>query len=286
MGELVQQRAIDSSGHFEFRDLQPQRYYVLARAASYQPSTRTPIDLSMIPQQSVQLMLQPSTTAPSQQSSAPGGLVGTRTLAIPAKAKHEFTQAQGSLEKKGDQPGAIAHLEKAMGIYPEYVEAYHLLGTVYMDQGKWPEAEKLLRRALELNQRFAPSYFALGALLNKQHNPREAVNSLLKGLELEPDFWPGHAEICQAYFALGDRQRAKEHAIRAHELKPEAAVTHLILADSYFAENSYKEAKTEYEHFLERAPKSPWTSKIEERIHQLDRALAQAQHSQAPTVPK
>ena len=284
-GEAVEQAIVGSGGRFEFRDLRPRRYYLVARAAGYRQNFRIAVDVTSFPQQTVELALEPAPDAVEEQKAGPGGLVSKQSLTIPTKAQQEFSQAQQSWGKKGDHSAAIAHLQKAMGIYPEYVEAHHLMGTLYMDQGKWPEAEGSLRRALELNQRYAPSYFALGALFNKQRKPKEAVDTLSKGLELQPNFWPGHAEICQAYFVLGDQRHAKEHALRAHELRPEAAITHLILADTYVAENSYKEAKTEYEHFLERAPKSPWTSKIEEQIRQLDRVLS-AQHPPAATVPK
>jgi len=285
-GEAIEQAFVGSGGRFEFRDLRPRRYYLVARAAGYRPSFRIAADVTSMPQQSVEIALQPSSDAAAEQQARPGGLVGKQSLAIPTKAQQEFMQAQESLGKKGDPSAAIAHLQKAMGVYPEYVEAHHLLGTLYMDQGKWPEAEKSLRRAVELNNRFAPAYFALGALFNKQHKPKEAVDTLSKGLQLQPNFWPGHVEISQAYFSLGDRQHAKEHALRAHELRPEAAITHLILADTYVAENSYKEAKREYEHFLERAPKSPWTSKIEEQIRQLDRVLGHPPKASPAVAPK
>ncbi len=178
----------------------------------------------------------------------------------------------------------MSHLRKATTLYPEYVQAYHLLGTLYMDQAEWELARKSLKRALELNERFAPSYFAWGAMLNRRGKPAKAQEVLERGLEFDPNAWQGHVEICKSYYAVGDLTEAVEHALRAHSLSPEISVIHLVLADVYVADGSYTEAKTEYQHFLDRAPSSPWRARILEQIRRLDGALepSSAAAEQAP----
>jgi tetratricopeptide (TPR) repeat protein len=266
-GDTVQQTIVAAGGRFEFRDVQPVRYYLVARASGYRPSNRIQVDLTFMPQQTADISLQ---SDPSSTGSTTQPTIGLNTLAVPAKAQREFAKAQESMSKEPNPAAAIEHLHQAIHIYPNYVEAYHLLGTLYMDERKWADSENMLRHATELNDHFAPSYFALGALLNQQHKPNEAIKTIEQGLKFEPNSWTGHVELCRSYFALNDVPNAKEHALRAHVLRPDSPVVHISLADVYLAEGDYALARTEYEHFLEKAPQSSLAPKVRDKIKDLD----------------
>ncbi|MCW8796964.1 MAG: tetratricopeptide repeat protein, partial [Chlorobium sp.] len=46
---------------------------------------------------------------------------------------------------------ALTTLEKVLEIDPEYVDAYCLLGDVYIDIGKYDKAREMIEKALELD---------------------------------------------------------------------------------------------------------------------------------------
>lgn len=278
-GEIITQITPEGSGRFQFSGIRRGVYYVTARAPGYREASQR-ADLILIRHTTVQLVLVPDRRNPPQ-APAQASPVDQRQLRIPEPARKEFERGARELFEKKDTVACMPHFQKAVSLYPEYYEAYHLMGTVYMDRKEWDQAEQMLNRALELNQDFAPAYFALGAIRNQQGKPAEAEKFLLRGLELQPEAWQGHLEICQTYFSQGALPQAREHAIRAHELKPELPVVHLVLANIYVAETSYAPARTEYQHFLERAPQSPVAERVREQIRQLDRALG----SSPPPAP-
>ena len=64
---------------------------------------------------------------------------------VPSNARKEFAKAtQAANAQKTDE--AIAHLRKAISLYPDYVMAYNDLGTYLLEQGKLEEAATELRK--------------------------------------------------------------------------------------------------------------------------------------------
>jgi tetratricopeptide (TPR) repeat protein len=83
---------------------------------------------------------------------------------------------------------AIAELETAAGLRPEYAHARYNLGVLLMRQGRLAEAEKHFRAALEREPRMAQGWSDLGNCILRQGRPREAIQAYEKALELAPDF--------------------------------------------------------------------------------------------------
>lgn len=271
-GEIIAQTTPEGSGQFGFGGLRRGTYYVSARAPGYREAS-TRADLNLARHLTVQLFLIPDRRS-EPQAPAQASPVDQRQLRIPENARKEFEQGTKELFENKSPEASLPHLRKAVELYPEYYEAYHLMGTIYLDQRQGEQAEGMFNHALEINPQFAPAYFALGALRNAEGKPAEAEKFLRRGLELQPDAWQGHLEICQTYFSQGQLPQAEQHAARAHELKPELPVVHLVLANIYVARGSYAPARLEYQHFLDRAPQSPVAPRVQEQIRQLDRALA------------
>ncbi len=62
----------------------------------------------------------------------PGDTVSTRELFIPSKAIKELQRSQTALHS-GDIRSSAQHLEKALQIYPHYLEAHNNLGSRYIE---------------------------------------------------------------------------------------------------------------------------------------------------------
>ena len=65
--------------------------------------------------------------------------------------------------------------------------AYALLGTAYIETGKWDKAEEAFKKSLGLQQR-ASTYNDLGFVYEKMGNLDLAVESYQKAVQLDPDF--------------------------------------------------------------------------------------------------
>src|SRR5262249_32767897 len=112
-----------------------------------------------------QLKAQPSSKSASAKTST-----STSNLNVPPAAQKEFDQASKLLAagtKEGSEQ-AIQHLEKAVALYPQFIEAELKLGAVYMDLRQWDKAEAALMRTLNLDPKVANAYFALGEVYRRQ----------------------------------------------------------------------------------------------------------------------
>src|ERR1700674_3831802 len=84
--------------------------------------------------------------------------------AIPATARKEFERASESTRsEKIDE--AVAHLRKAIEIYPGYLMAHNDLGAQLLAQGKLDEAAAEFRRAMEIDPKAFNPRLNLGIVL-------------------------------------------------------------------------------------------------------------------------
>src|SRR6202161_1159694 len=76
-----------------------------------------------------------------------GALVAARDLAIPGQARRELEQARKKLAGR-DVRAAIAHLERAVEMAPQFSGAWNYLGTIAYQTHDYTRAEGCFRRAL------------------------------------------------------------------------------------------------------------------------------------------
>ena len=69
---------------------------------------------------------------------------------IPDKARREYNLALKSIDD-GKSEAALAHLEKAIELAPQYYDALNKLGVEYLRAEQYSKAEAILNRALALN---------------------------------------------------------------------------------------------------------------------------------------
>jgi Flp pilus assembly protein TadD len=142
----------------------------------------------------------------------PGGTISVRDLNVPSKAAKELERAKKSFNA-GDFRSAAEHLQKALQIAPDFVQAhnnlgatyvrlheyeravvqlqeavelapnlqepYHNLGIALLLLGRLPEAEIAARQALEIGPQESSARFTLGRILaTEEKNPSEAIQLL------------------------------------------------------------------------------------------------------------
>ena len=97
------------------------------------------------------VLLQLSRDASSASTIARTGSIDAN---VPAAAQKEFDKGVTALAEGGKDKlsFAVKCFEKAVSIYPKFVEARLKLGTGYMDLGQWEKAEQALLATIEVDR--------------------------------------------------------------------------------------------------------------------------------------
>ena len=116
------------------------------------------------------------------------GTVSIRRLTHkpPKGAKKAFDEASRKAEK-GDSAAAIALLQKAVELDPEYVEALNNLGARYIVTNEYDRAIPLLIKAIELDPHSVHPYSNLGVALMATGDAEGAERAARQALEADPN---------------------------------------------------------------------------------------------------
>lgn len=267
-GGYVTDVRTDRLGKFRFQGLNPVQYHVIIRYPGYHEIERE-VNLVMTSAEYLQLALVPDKSASS--SSAP--LPPTKLVLdarVPVEARREFEKGDDALIA-GKQEKGIQHLETAVSLYPEFLEAYLKLGTTYMDLQQWDKAEQTLKRALEINPKTANALFALGEIYWRQKKYDEAEKSLRAGLAIEGRSWQGHFTLGRLYLSRGDIAKAGRQIGLAIQLNPSFAEAHLLAGNILLKANKREDALAEYQEYLRLAPRGEFAAQVRETVQKLQK---------------
>lgn len=268
------QTLTDSSGKFRFSGLGQAQYVVTVRAPGYREA-RQNVDLQTMPRAYLQIQLVPekSEAAPLPvPSNLPSNLVDAR---IPPEAQKEFETGRAMLIDEKKVEGGIAHLEKAVSLYPAFLDAHLMLGTAYLDSKQWEKAERELKKALEINAKAAAACFALGEVYRQQQKYAEAEKVLQDGLKLEPKSHQGHFALGQVYFAKGDLAKAGPEIGQTLQLKPDYAEAYVLAGNLFLRARNAANALQMFEQYLKLEPKGPLAPQTREMVEKIKKALAE-----------
>lgn len=201
-----------------------------------------------------------------------GESVSALDLSIPENARQEFEKGQSAL-KENKLDSGISHLRKAIKLYDAFPLAYTLLGSAYLEQKNWKEAETALQKATSLDSKSAEAYLALGAVFNQAKDYPRAETALLRGLELKPDASGGHYELAKTYWAIGRWQEAAPHVRKAVSDMPDLASPHVLLGNILLRENNPQGALHEYQEYLKLDPNGSMAPGVRQMIEKIQKAL-------------
>jgi tetratricopeptide (TPR) repeat protein len=120
---------------------------------------------------------------------------------------------------------AIAFLQKALELDPEFSPAHRELGWMLRQSGRYLEAESHLRRAIELNPSDGWAYVYLGNLLWAKGELVSAEQALKMGVAIWPDDSLTHWCLASLYEFQGQSHKAErlyERAVQLGKDDPEA----------------------------------------------------------------
>jgi predicted Zn-dependent protease len=282
----VGQEMTDRSGRFRFSNLGPSQYTVTVRVAGYVEERQT-VELLTSPSANLQFQLRADgSSSPASSGSSSGSKVLDPN--VPAPAKKEFDQAATLLatEKKEDLEKSVPHLEKAVTIYPKFVQAQLMLGTVYMDLGQLDKAEPALKRTLELDPKAANALFALGELYLRQKKYEQAEKVMQDGLAIETRSAQAHLTLARVYWdkVAGVKEEAQwrppleksyEEVKQALVLDANLAAAHLLKGNLLFKVRRAEDALHEFEEYLRLDPKGQFAEQTRAYAEKIKKALAE-----------
>jgi tetratricopeptide (TPR) repeat protein len=206
-------------------------------------------------------------------SPGPPEAVSVKDLAVPEPARQEFTKGQESLDAKSIDE-SIKHLQKAIKLYPDYPQAYRVLGEAYLQKQDWSQAETALKHSVELEPKLTASYLDLGGLRNQTKNYAGAEEALKKCLELSPNSPAAEYQLAKTYWATGRWQDAAPLAESAVKALPDMASAHVLLANIRLKQRNAAAALHEYQEYLRLEPEGAMAPQVREMVAKLQKALA------------
>jgi protein O-GlcNAc transferase len=179
-----------------------------------------------------------------------GDLVSVSRLRIPAKAIKEYERAQKAFQQNDVQASA-GHLQKALHIYPDFVQAHNALGVRFIQLGDFQRALAEYELAESLDPGNAQTHQNLSFALLLLNRNQEAEAEARQSLDLD-------SQLVTSRYVLGRAVIAQAHAtpeaiemLRSSESAfPDAS---LVLAQIHFAMGQTDETIVDLRHYL-RAP--------------------------------
>ena len=280
-GGSISEAFTDRLGKFRFTSLPPAQYSIRVRQTGYRDAQQ---NVDMTTQTSGLVLLQLAPEASSSTSRA-----GSIDAKVPAAAQKEFDKGVAALSEGGKDKTVFATkcFEKAITIYPPFVEARLKLGTAYMDLAEWDKAEHELLATLEAAPRTFNALLALGEIYLRQNKLAEAEKVLVQGLALEDHSDLGHFNLARVYWerarAIKDLAQAKpeleksyEQAKRALTLNPQLAGAHLLKGNLLLRVGRAADALVEFDEYLRLEPNGPFASETRTLVEKIRKATAGA----------
>jgi tetratricopeptide (TPR) repeat protein len=277
-GGSISEAFTDSSGKFRFTNLSPAQYSVRVRQMGYRDVQQN-VDMTIQTSGLVMLQLLRDVSGSKTTTSA----LGSIDVNVPPAAQKEFDKGTAALGQGGKDKIAFAAkcFEKAVSIYPKFVEAHLKLGTVYMDLEQWDKAEKALLATIEVDPKAFNALFALSEIYLRQNKIDEAEKVLVQGLAIQDQSYLGHLNLARVYWekarAVKDLAQAQpileksyKEVKRALDLNNDLAGAHLLKGNLLLRASRTADAVTEFNSYLRLEPNGPFATQTRALIEKIN----------------
>lgn len=157
---------------------------------------------------------------------------------------HRLMTRASEAYNREDIAAARRGCEQVLRLYPEFSQAWHLLGLCHWQQGRLAEAADALARAAGPTPQDAQVMHDLGNVYSDQGAWALAVYAYLKAIELRPAHAESFLNMGAAYENLAEHAQAELAYRRALALNPRLATAAASLASLAESANRTEEART------------------------------------------
>ncbi len=263
---VVQVGFSDASGLIDFSGLQPDTYTIRGSKQGFLEG-EVQVDVRRGEfSKSVSLRLEKARQSGPDLSS---GVVSARALAIPEAAQKEFLQGSKLLQQEKNPKKAIPYFRRAVELFPNYFEAYFLLGMSHLQLNEQSEAQHAFSRAMALNPESLAPYYPMAMSLFSQKRYAEEEVLLLKAVALDKEGWQWPFELARCSAAQDQWAKALEYAQRTINLPTVPPKAHILLADIYSGTGKNDMAVAELKRFLELDPASTYAPRVKKELERL-----------------
>jgi predicted negative regulator of RcsB-dependent stress response len=268
---LIAQQFTDSSGTTTFTGFPRGSYIVRAAHTGYHANeisvdfqrgdTMKSADIGLFPVE-------------KDHPDRPGSSVTVQDLKIPENARKKFERGMKLLNEKKEPRESIAAFEKATELFPNYSDAFLLLGTAHLQLGEAGPAEESLRKVLTLDPRTTLPHYPLAVLLFSQKRYDEERKLLMDARELDNKNWRWPFELARCEAQQAHWEPALQYALASSNLPGVATKVHLLLGDIYSNTGRIKEAIRELELFVQLDAQSSYVARTNQVLLELRRQLS------------
>jgi Tfp pilus assembly protein PilF len=198
--------------------------------------------------------------------------VSATRLSISDKARKHYSDAIKKL-KKNDTAEAVALLEKAVSISPQFAAAWNQLGTLAYQKRDYEMATKHFREAHEQDAEMFEPVVNLGGVLLQTEQLEEALKFNKDAVGRRPKDPLANAQLGLTFMLMKDYRSAVEHLNATKRMDP-GHFTHpqLTLAEIYRRMGRAQAAATELESFLRYHPDSERADSVRTALAKLRQA--------------
>lgn len=280
-GSVLATAFTTTNGNFQFNNIRSGSYELLFQQTGYQDDREhLNIDAPVFGM-TVQLRRLEDGGTPGRAS------VSVRELSIPRKAREAMSKGMDLFYHKSDYPGSIKQFERAIQAYPDYYEAYALIGMAYIKMKDAGQAEQALRKSIDLShENYADAFALLSALYSSEKRFADAEPLARKAVEVNANSWHAQSELAQALLGLNRADEAESYAQAAARLAPGNPTMCLLLADVHLALRNDPALLEDLNSYLKLAPDGPYADKVREQRERVQQRLQNSQASPAsPSAP-
>jgi hypothetical protein len=188
------------------------------------------------------------------QKSTPGApMVDVADMNIPKAARKQFDKASDLIARQ-EWKKAVDQLNRALALYPQYVQAYNNLGVVYARLGDRTSERVALQKAISLNDHFAPAWVNLARMAIVDRDFPTAETLLDKATALAPTDSQTLLILANVELMNLHYQQAIASCHKAHSLGQEHSLVHFIAARAFEHQSQIPDAIAELKTFLIEEP--------------------------------
>lgn len=219
---------------------------------------------------------------PARMAQPGGNLVSISQLRIPAKAIKEYERAQKAFQQS-DVRASADHLQKALHIYPDFIQAHNALGVRFLQLGDFQKALAECEIALSLDANSALTHQNLSFVLLLLNRNQEAEAEARQSLDLDSQLVTSRYVLGRSVIAQARATPEALEMLRSSETTfPDAS---LVLAQVHFTMGQTDEVIADLRHYLRSPSDADNKQKAECWVAQLSREPTPAGCPAAATRP-